>query len=170
MVAMSFWTTKREAMMPYSIGLRCAALVGAGLLALAASGAARAQMPDEAAEINACLCLQQGLAPLSAAMTAKTNALAAVRRDLADLDAELARARPAVEVNNPDSVARYKALLAQRDTAYQHSIGPIVADADQAVARYSAQVNEYNTRCANHPFDAAMMSQMQAQLSCPPLR
>jgi TolA-binding protein len=156
-------------MMESSIGVRCATLLGASLLAVAGTSAARAQMSSDPAEITSCLCMQQGVATLSSDMSAKTQALAGVRQHLADLDGQLVSQRH-YDVNNPDSVARYKALLEQRDAAYQQSLGPVVTDADQATARYNAHVNEYNGRCANHEFDSAMMAQIQAHLSCPPLQ
>lgn len=157
--------------MKRSIGARTG-IVAAALILVAAAGGARAQMPppNEAAAVNACLCLQQGLAALSSDMNAKTQSLAAIRQQLADLDRQLSQARPTVQVNNPDSVARYKALLEQRDATYRQSTGGVVAQADQAVARYNAHVNQYNQNCANHLFDAAMMAQMQAHLACPPLQ
>jgi multidrug resistance efflux pump len=116
------------------------------------------------------LCLQQAVATLSAEMNAKKQALDAVTRQLADLDAQLASERSTLNVNNPDAVARYKALLEQRDAAYRQSIGPIHADATQATARYNARVNEYNARCANRPFNSAIVAQIQATLVCPPLQ
>ena len=135
-----------------------------------APGAAWAQGSTNLAEINACLCLQQAVATLSADMSGKTQTLDAVRRELANLDAQLVSDRPRVEVNNPDSVGRYKALLEHRDDVYRQSVGSVVTDADQAVARYNARVNEYNARCANHPFNSQMMAEVQAHLSCPPLQ
>jgi multidrug resistance efflux pump len=150
--------------------VRRASALGLGLLALAAPGVARAQMPPEIAEIQACLCLQQAVAALAAEMNAKSQALESARRQLADLEAELARDRSNVDVNNPDSVARYKALLERRDVAYRQSIGPIHADASQAVARYNGRVNDYNARCANRPFNSAMVATAQTQLLCPPLQ
>jgi hypothetical protein len=143
---------------------------GAGLLVVTGAVTARAQMSSNPAEITACLCMQQGVATLSSDMSAKTQALAAVRQHLADLDSQLARARPNVDVNNADSVARYKALLAQRDAAYQQSLGPVVTDADQATARYNSHVAQYNTQCASHQFNGDVMAQIQAHLSCPPLQ
>jgi len=155
-----------------SIGVRGAALLAAGVLAAVGANTARAQVPVPAApaEITACLCQQQGVAALSSDMSAKTQALAAIRQHLADLDSQLARARPNVDVNNPDSVGRYKALLERRDAAYRQSVGPVVADADQATSRYNALVNDYNGHCANRLFDSVMMTQIQAHLSCPPLQ
>jgi hypothetical protein len=145
------------------------ALVGAALVALTALGSANAQMSSNPAEITACLCQQQAIATLSADMSAKTQALAAARGRVADLDTQLLEARRHIDVNNAQSEQQYKVLLAQRDQAYQASIGPVVGDADQATARYNAHVNQYNTQCASHVFNADLMAQMQQHLVCPPL-
>src|SRR5205814_844397 len=125
-------------------------------------------VPPEVAEITACLCLQQAVSTLSADMNAKKQALEAVTRQLSDLDSQLARERSTINVNNPDSVARYKALLERRDAAYRQSIGPVHAEATQSTARYNARVSEYNARCANRPFNSAIVAQMQVNLVCPP--
>ena len=93
-----------------------------------------------------------------------------VTRQLADLDSQLARDRSAINVNNPDAVARYKALLERRDAAYRQSIGPVHAEAAQATARYNARVSEYNAHCANRPFSSALVAQVQVNLVCPPLQ
>src|ERR1700739_3723495 len=133
-------------------GFARASIFGAVLIVLAGNPV-RAQvpvLPPEPAEIAACLSLQQSVAALSADMSAKNQALDAVKNHLADLDSQLAHEKPQVNVNNPDAVARYKALLEQRD------------------ARYNARVNEYNARCANRPFNSAVVAQVQAQLVCPP--
>jgi D-aminopeptidase len=143
--------------------------VGVALGLLSAPAAVWAQMSSDPAEITSCLCQQQGVAALSADMSAKTQALAAARQRVADLDAQLLQARQHIDVNNPESEAQYKALLAQRDQAYKASIGPVVTQADQATARYNAHVNQYNAQCANHVFNADMMAQIQAHLVCPPL-
>jgi len=127
-------------------------------------------MSSDPAAITACLCQQQGIATLSAEMSAKTQALAAARQHVADLDAQLLQARQGMDVNNASSVEHYKALLAERDRAYQASLGPVVADASESTARYNAHVNQYNVQCADHQFNADMMAQIQAHLSCPPLQ
>jgi len=140
------------------------------MAALLLPGAARAQVPAEAAEISACLCLQQAVSTLSAEMNTRKQALDAVTRQLADLDAQVAQERSTINVNDPDAVARFKALLERRDAAYRQSVGPLHADATQSTARYNARVNEYNTRCANRPFNSALVAQIQPTLSCPPLQ
>jgi hypothetical protein len=146
--------------------------MGLGLVAALAPGIAKAQVPPtpEVAEITACLCLQQAVSAFLATMNANKQGLDVVTRQLADLDAQLARERSTLDVNNPDSVARYKALLERRDAAYRQSIGPVHADATQSTARYNARVSEYNARCANRPFNSAIVAQMQVNLACPPLQ
>jgi hypothetical protein len=96
--------------------------------------------------------------------------LETVTRQLSDLDSQLARDRSMINVNNPDAVARYKALLERRDAAYRQSIGPVHADATQATAQYNQRVGEYNARCANRPFNSALVAQVQATLACPPMQ
>lgn len=147
-------------------------VLGWGLLAVIAPGTARAQapLPPEMADIRACLCLQQAVSALSAEMNAKKQALDTVTRQLSDLDAQLARDKSTINVNNPDAVARYKALLERRDATYRQSIGPVHREAEQATASYNARVNEYNAHCANRPFNSALVAQMQVNLVCPPLQ
>ena len=152
-----------------SLGLRQATVLGLGVLTLLAAGAARAQIPNEPAEINACVCLQLASAALAAEKDAKSQALAAANQQLADLDAQLASARARIDVNNPDSVAGYKALLERRDAAYRQ-ISPAQSAAAAAVARYNASVGEYNQRCAGRPFSSELQAQIQAHPNCPPLQ
>ena len=147
-----------------------ATLIAAGLLIFTGAVTVRAQMSSDPAEITSCLCMQQGVATLSSDMSAKTQSLAAVRQHLADLDAQLAQARPNVDVNNTESVERYKALLVQRDAAYKQSLGSVVTDADQATARYNSHVAQYNAQCANRSFNSDAMASIQAHLTCPPLQ
>jgi hypothetical protein len=175
-------------MMAVSHGIRLAtAALGVGILALfgAPAGAQAppyplpppgpypAAMPPpgpagEGAQIAACLCDHQQIAALGAEMNAKKHSLDQIRQELADLDAQLERARPTVDVNNPESVERYKALLERHDRAYQRSVGPIVTDTVAAVNRYNERVNAYNRDCGHQLFDAALMAQVNATLACPP--
>ncbi len=150
-----------------SIGLRGAAMLVLGLVLTMAPRFAAAQTSNDPAEINACLCLEREVETMSQSMNDKTQALAAARQHLADLNAELAQARPLVDVNNQSSVDHYKALLERRDAAYRESIGPVVSEADHAVAHYNSVANQYDSACANHPFNSDIMRDMQARLVCP---
>ena len=155
--------------MAVSNGVQGAVAFGLSLVVALAARPAAAQMSSDPAEINACLCLEQGVATTAQSMNDKTSwTLAAVRQRLADLDAELARERPLVDVNNPSSVDRYKALLDRRDAAYRESIGPVVSEVDQAIARYGALAGQYDRQCALHSFNSEIMNEMRAHLSCPP--
>jgi hypothetical protein len=151
------------------IGPRYATVLGFGILAFCAAGEANAQIPYEPAEINACVCLQLASAALAADKDAKSQALAAANQQLVDLDAQLASSRARIDVNNPDAVARYKALLERRDAAYGQ-ISPAQSAAAAAVGRYNASVGEYNQRCAGRPFNSELVAQIQAHPNCPPPR
>ena len=152
-----------------SLGLRQATVLGLGVLTLLAAGAARAQIPNEPAEINACVCLQLASAALAADKDAKSQALTADNQQFADLDAQLASGRSSIDVNNAESVARYKALLERHDAAYRQ-ISPAQSAAASAVARYNASVGEYNQRCAGRPFNSELEAQIEAHPNCPPSR
>ena len=154
-----------------STGCRQAAAFCLGVLACSPFGAAKAQIPipNEPAEINACVCLNAASAALAGEKDAKAQALIAVDKQLADLNAQLATEKPRVDVNSAASVSRYKMLLERRDAAFGQ-IGPAQAAAAQAVDRYNASVDEYNRRCASRPFNPDLWAQISARPNCPPFR
>ena len=157
--------------MPYRAARLCrAALLWVGVAVAAASPAA-AQVPPspEASEIATCLCLGQAVSALSADTAGRQSSYAAVRDELTRLDAQLQSERAAMDVNNPQSVARFRQLLEQRDAAFQRSTRLATGDLAGATERYNARVNEYNARCANRPRDPVLLGRVQATLSCPPL-
>ena len=153
------------------MGSPSAAVLGFVILAFCAAGTAEAQIPipNEAAEINACVCLQLASGALAADKDAKSQALAAASQQLADLNAQLTSARSSINVNSPEAVGRFKALLERRDAAYAQ-ISPAQSAAADAVARYNASVGEYNQRCAGRPFNSGLVAQIQARPNCAPLR
>ena len=152
-----------------STGCRQAAIFCLGILVCSPFGGAKAQIPNEAAEINACVCLQAASAALAGEKDAKAQALAAVDRQLADLNAQLAAEKPRVDVNSAASVSRYKMLLQRRDAAFGQ-ISPAQAAAAQVVDRYNAAVDEHNRRCAGRPFNSDLWAQISARPNCPPFR
>lgn len=98
-----------------------------------------------------CLCLKQSVDDSGAAMNAKQGELSAARSHLSQLDTQLAAARAHEDVNNPQSVAEFRQLLAQRDTAFRQSTGNIVDAARAATERYNQAVADYNNQCAGRP-------------------
>ena len=162
-------TSRRENMR--RIGFRYTTVLGFGTLALCVTGAAKAQIPipNESAEINACVCMRLASGTLAADKDAKSQTLTTASQQLADLNAQLASARSGIDVNNPDAVSRFKALLERRDTAFKQ-IDPAQSAAAAAVARYNASVADYNQRCAGRPFKSDLVAQIQAHPNCPPPR
>src|SRR6266436_1684467 len=154
-----------------STGCRQAAIFCLGMPVCSPFGGAKAQIPipNEPAEINACVCLQAASAALAGEKDAKAQALAAVDRQLADLNAQMAAEKPRVDVNSAASVSSYKVLLQRRD-ATRGQIGPTQAAAAQAVDRYNANVDEYNRRCAGRPFNPDLWAQISARPDRPAVR
>ncbi len=168
-----------------SLFLRRAALLGAYVAVLVAPLAVAAQTPPpfypppplavappppspESAEIAACLCLKQSVDELGASTAASRRSDDEMRGELGRLDAQLARERASMDVNNPQSVARFRQMLDQRDAVFRRSSGPVAADLGGSVERYNAASNEYNARCANRPRNPVLLGQVQASLTCPP--
>jgi hypothetical protein len=148
--------------------VRAGLRLGTGILAATVPAAALAQpAPAEAADIAACLCLHRGLGALGAEMAARRQAYDAAQSRLNGLDARLARERATMNVDDPQAVARFRALLAERDAAFRRSSGALAGALATAVAHYNASVGQYNARCAARPRDPILLRQVEATLSCP---
>ena len=122
--------------------------LGAALCAGVAAPAL-AQMP--AGPDVTCLCLKQSLDDLNTDMAAKQGELSAAQAQLSQLDQQLAQARAQINVNDPQSVAQFRQLLAQRDAAFRTTHGDLITAAQAAVARYNQAVADYNAQCAGRP-------------------
>jgi capsule polysaccharide export protein KpsE/RkpR len=99
----------------------------------------------------ACWCLKQAVDDTHTDMATKQGALSAVQAQLAQLDSQLAQARATEDVSNPQSVAQFRQLLAQRDAMFKQTNGDIVAAVQAATARYNQAVADYNNGCAGRP-------------------
>ena len=120
--------------------------LGALVCALLATPALAQTPPDPA-----CLCLKQSVDDSFADMNAKQGAYTAAQAQVSQLDNQLAEARAHEDVTNPQSVAAFRQLLAQRDQAFRQSTGETLAGAQAATARYNDAVAAYNSRCAGRP-------------------
>jgi TolA-binding protein len=116
---------------------------------LAVAAPAMAQMPP--GPDFTCLCLKQSVDDTHTDMQAKQGELNAAQSQLADLDRQLKAVRAQEDVNNPQSVAQFRQLLAQRDTAFKQTNGDLIAAAQAATAHYNEAVANYNNQCAGRP-------------------
>ena len=122
-------------------------LLGAALvIAAAPAWATPPGFPD-----FSCLCLNQVLGDAQGDMQARHSELAAAQSQLNQLDAQLSQARATEDINNPQSVAAFRQLLAQRDAAFRQSNGDLIAATQAATARYNRAVADYNNQCAGRP-------------------
>jgi hypothetical protein len=149
-----------------------AAMLAAGSLAVLTGSAALAQMPPppgspEVADIASCLCLKQEVEALGADASAKRHDYDEIHAELGRIDAQLEAERSRMDVNNPESVARFRQLLGRRDELFRRSTTDVAPGATSTVERYNSRVNEYNARCANRPRDPRLLTEVQATLVCP---
>ena len=168
---MNLITPENSPRIPMRLATLCRTALWGGVAAVAAVSPAGAQVPPgmpETAQIAACLCLGQAIAALGADLAARQGSYAAVVDELARLDSELARERAVMDVNDPQSVARFRQLLEQRDAAFRRSRSLAAGELSRATEHYGDRVNEYNARCANRPREPALIGRVQATLSCPP--
>jgi uncharacterized protein (DUF885 family) len=98
-----------------------------------------------------CLCLKQAVDDTNTDMTTKQAALNAAQNQVSQLDAQLAAARARENVTDPQSVAQFRQLLAERDAAFRQSNGDLIAATQAATARYNQAVANYNAQCAGRP-------------------
>ena len=98
-----------------------------------------------------CLCLKQSVDDHYTDMTAKNGELNAAQGELSHIDSQLAAARGQVDVNNQQSVAQFRQMLAQRDAAFRRSHGDLLAAAQSATESYNRAVADYNNQCAGRP-------------------
>jgi hypothetical protein len=143
------------------------AVWGAAMCATLAAPAS-AQMPGypPGGPDFACLCLKQSVDDAATDMNAKQSELGGVQSQLGQLDGQLAAARAREDVGNPQSVAQFRQLLAQRDAAFRQSTGDIAAASQAATARYNQAVADYNNQCAGRPLPPPP----PGPLSCPGMR
>jgi hypothetical protein len=145
----------------------------AAACAAAMARAASAQVPPpppspEAADIASCLCLKRDVDALNAESTASRREYDDLQAELGRVDAQLEAERSRMDVNNPESVSRFRQLLARRDDLFRRSTTEVAAHATSSADRYNSRVNEYNSRCANRPRDPRLLAQVEATLVCPP--
>lgn len=131
--------------------VRTAGLVAAALAVWAAPALAQTPAYPPGGPDFSCLCLRQAVGETQSEMQARQGVLAAAQSQLNQLDAQLAEERAKVDVGNPQSVAAFRQLLAQRDAAFRQSTGDRLAAAQAATARYNQAVAAYNNQCAGRP-------------------
>jgi hypothetical protein len=143
--------------------------LGLGVLFCAAvSVPALAQMPGypPPGPDFSCLCLKRSVDDSHTDMQAKQGELSAAQAQLGQLDNQLAAARAKEDVNNPQSVAQFRQMLAQRDALFRQTNGDLIAAARAATANYNQTVASYNNQCAGRPLPPPP----PGPLSCPGMR
>ncbi|MBV9521421.1 MAG: hypothetical protein JO010_01425 [Alphaproteobacteria bacterium] len=144
--------------------LGAALALASGWLGGAASAQELVQAPEQ---IKACLCLGQSIARRSSDLGARQSAYEEKRRTLEALDAQVASARPRVDVKDEASIEAFKQLLDRRDTAAAALAADVSPQYQALVARYNGQVDAFNRDCSGKAYDPVIEAQVQQNLACP---
>jgi parvulin-like peptidyl-prolyl isomerase len=144
--------------------MRLSRLSLAALLCAVSAAPVMAQMPP-GPELT-CRCLKQTVDDTHTDMASKQAELGAAQSQLGQLDQQLEAARAREDVNNPQSVAEFRQLLAQRDAAFRQSNGELIAATQAATGRYNQAVSDYNNQCAGRPLPPPP----PGPLACPGMR
>ncbi|HZS82508.1 MAG TPA: hypothetical protein VFA50_06535 [Stellaceae bacterium] len=145
-----------------------AGLAAALAMVLAARGAAAQEDVLHSPEaIRSCLCMQEAITRQSTALGARQRSYDEKRRQLDALDAEVAAARPRVDIKSPASIDAFKQLLARRDAAAQTLAAEATPQYQALVERYNTRVADFNQNCASKSYDAAVLGQVRQSLACP---
>ena len=151
---------------------RLVSFIAAGAVAgvaLAAAGGAAAQQqmlraPDQ---VRACLCLGQQVTQESSELAQRRRQWQEKQQQIEALNQQVAAARPKVDVNDPNAIAAFKALLARRDAAAQTFAAEDTPNYRTFAEKYNARVADFNRGCAGKVYDSVVEAQIRQTLSCP---
>jgi hypothetical protein len=150
-------------------------MVGLGALAAAlATGAAHAQALQTRAsgltlaetEISTCLCLEREVATRQSELTVRRHAYEGLGSTILDAEAAIDRDRPAVDVNDPAAIARFRRRVDELDALKARQDQVTLPDYQAAVASYNERVAQYTQGCSGRTFDQAVIDQVRPNLIC----
>jgi TolA-binding protein len=119
--------------------------------------------------ISGCLCSEAAVAALKDQITQTQQVYDEDRAGVDSLDQQIAQARASVNVSVQGQVEAVKALNLQREQLYAKTYDVDLPALQTAIKAYNDAAGAFGAQCAGRNFDAVMMSQARATLSCPPL-
>ncbi len=140
------------------------------LIAAAMAPQAGAQEVLHAPEaVRACLCRDQAMNELGAALGTARQHFAAEQNAVKALDAQANAAKAKLDPADLAAREAYANLLQQRDAARQHFAAASIPQYNVAVKRYNAAVIAYKSDCAGKSYDADTLAKVRMSLACPPV-
>jgi hypothetical protein len=140
---------------------------GVAGFASAAPGDADSVLTDPK-DIAACLCLEQSISARAAEMRSLGAVYNEETRQLADMNADIDRRRPLVNVQDQAQIDAFKVILEQRDQALDKYQWSTLPKYQASVARYNEKVDVMVKMCSGHPLDQVALDQVKQKLTCTP--
>ncbi len=118
-------------------------------------------------QITHCLCQNQLVDDLKAALDQQWQLYEESRQRYAALEGQADAVRPRMNVHDRDAIESFQRLLDERDAArlaFENEATPAYA---AAVERYNSAVTDYDASCAGTVFDPVVLTEVQRNLYCP---
>jgi hypothetical protein len=119
-------------------------------------------------EIRACLCREQSVSALAAAVKEARQSYDERQKEVQSLAQRADEARQRLDAANLADRAAFAQLLDSRDAASDHFAADVVPRYNDLVRRYDDTVTAYNRDCAGKAYDPEILPQVRASLACPP--
>ena len=121
------------------------------------------QSPDA---IRACLCQEQAVASLSAALRQDSESYDARQNELRALDERIETARRQDDPTDFAARGQLGQLLDQRDAA-RNRLAEATPRHSEIASRYNGVAAGFNQQCAGKAYNAEVMASVRATLACP---
>jgi hypothetical protein len=118
-------------------------------------------------EISNCLCLERSVANLANDVLARNRIYEERRRQLDQLEADLAAKRSSMNVNDATQVEQFRQLLDRRNQAVDQFARETTPDYSSSVEQYNRKVADYNTMCSGKAYDPDVLASVRPSLTCP---
>ncbi|HEY0526200.1 MAG TPA: hypothetical protein VGD08_22595 [Stellaceae bacterium] len=138
----------------------------AALTAVEAPAAAQVML-HAPQEISNCLCLERSVANLANDVLARNRIYEERRRQLDQLESDLAAKRSSINVNDPAQVEQFRQLLDKRNEAVDRFAHETTPDYSSSVEQYNRKVADYNAMCSGKSYDPDVLATVKPSLSCP---
>ena len=122
---------------------------------------------EEIASARNCLCLERAVDDSAFDQQVRNGLYEKSKADAEALEAEVARTRPTVNVDDRAQIDAFRSLLDRADKARSNYQLTAVPDQQRAVARYNASVEALNAACKGRSFSTYAWTAARRDLVCP---
>jgi hypothetical protein len=133
---------------------------------IVAADAGRAETLRSPDLVRSCLCMERSVSALAHDVQVEHGTYEQSRKQVDELDAEVASRRNKVNTTDEADVDAFRRLLERRDQAATRFSDTTTPAYTSLVERYNRRVADFNAQCGGKSYDSAVLAAVQAGLSC----